>query len=51
VCLDICPSPTFADTLNNKCMKICTNGQFGEGNICVPTCTSPLLGNPLTMQC
>lgn len=29
VCVLVCPAPTFADTLINRCMRICSNGQFG----------------------
>lgn len=49
ICVRDCPSPTFADSLNNKCMRICSNEQYGEGRVCVPSCTDPLYGNPLTM--
>lgn len=51
ICMDVCPAPTFADTLNNKCMRICSNGQYGQNRICVPVCSDPLYGNPLTMEC
>lgn len=47
-CVANCPSPTFADSLNNKCSKICSGSQFGEGRVCVSTCSDPNYGNPLT---
>lgn len=49
LCVSDCPAPTFADSLNNRCMRICTNGQFGQDRECVRTCRNLTFGNPITM--
>ena len=50
-CESTCPDPTFADSLLNKCVRICSGDQLGEDNVCTGMCSEGLYGNPLTHEC